>query len=364
MHALGVADVAGAGAAVALRSGRPARCSASTSPRATSSRCRSRCRTSSAALRPTPTSRATSPRSSPPISSAPACSRRSIRRPTSRRSPTSTRCRAFPTGAPSTRRRWSPAASPPGRRAAQGRVPAVGRVRRPAARRPAIFHHARQLAAHRPHHLGRDLRAAHRREGLFRQPRRVRRRDRPEGAPHQAARHHGSGRRQRALPHARRRPRADAALLAVDAGDHLHVLRPGRAAGLSAQHRDRPARDRRQFPRHDVRAALLARRPARDHEPAAGRQLQPLRHGSALEGDDAADRHAGDRHRAVLFAGRHAHLLRVRSRRQPADLRHGRGGGAAQRISFGEGTYSTPVWSPRGDYIAFTKQAGASSPSA
>ena len=33
-------------------------------------------------------------------------------------------------------------------------------------------------------------------------------------------------------------------------------------------------------------------------------------------------------------------------------------GGAAQRISFGgEGTYSTPVWSPRGDYIAFTKQA-------
>ncbi|HEX9237879.1 MAG TPA: Tol-Pal system protein TolB, partial [Xanthobacteraceae bacterium] len=33
------------------------------------------------------------------------------------------------------------------------------------------------------------------------------------------------------------------------------------------------------------------------------------------------------------------------------------GGGAAQRISFGDGTYSTPVWSPRGDYIAFTRQA-------
>ena len=32
------------------------------------------------------------------------------------------------------------------------------------------------------------------------------------------------------------------------------------------------------------------------------------------------------------------------------------GGGAAQRISFGEGSYSTPVWSPRGDAIAFTKQ--------
>ena len=35
-------------------------------------------------------------------------------------------------------------------------------------------------------------------------------------------------------------------------GDHLHGLRPGRSARLSAQHRDRPARDRRQFPRHDV----------------------------------------------------------------------------------------------------------------
>jgi TolB protein len=35
----------------------------------------------------------------------------------------------------------------------------------------------------------------------------------------------------------------------------------------------------------------------------------------------------------------------------------GASGGNAQRISFGgEGIYSTPVWSPRGDYIAFTKQ--------
>jgi len=34
------------------------------------------------------------------------------------------------------------------------------------------------------------------------------------------------------------------------------------------------------------------------------------------------------------------------------------GGGAARRISFGEGRYSTPVWSPRGDYIAFTKLSG------
>ena len=33
-------------------------------------------------------------------------------------------------------------------------------------------------------------------------------------------------------------------------------------------------------------------------------------------------------------------------------------GGAVQRFSRGEGRYSTPVWSPRGDFIAFTKQAG------
>ncbi len=38
------------------------------------------------------------------------------------------------------------------------------------------------------------------------------------------------------------------------------------------------------------------------------------------------------------------------------------GGGPAQRISFDQAdpgaSYSTPVWSPRGDYIAFTKQGG------
>ena len=36
----------------------------------------------------------------------------------------------------------------------------------------------------------------------------------------------------------------------------------------------------------------------------------------------------------------------------------GGGEATAQRISFGEGRYSTPVWSPRGDLIAFTKMAG------
>ena len=35
-------------------------------------------------------------------------------------------------------------------------------------------------------------------------------------------------------------------------------------------------------------------------------------------------------------------------------------GSGQRRISFGEGRYSTPVWSPRGDLIAFTKQTGGS----
>ena len=33
-------------------------------------------------------------------------------------------------------------------------------------------------------------------------------------------------------------------------------------------------------------------------------------------------------------------------------------GSDQRRISFGNGSYATPVWSPRGDYIAFTKIEG------
>ncbi len=33
-------------------------------------------------------------------------------------------------------------------------------------------------------------------------------------------------------------------------------------------------------------------------------------------------------------------------------------GSGVQRISFGEGRYGSPVWSPRGDLIAFTKIQG------
>ena len=49
--------------------------------------------------------------------------------------------------------------------------------------------------------------------------------------------------------------------------------------------------------------------------------------------------------------------LRIRSWRHSTDLRDERPAAAgAKRISFGDGRYSTPVWSPKGDFIAFTKQ--------
>ena len=37
----------------------------------------------------------------------------------------------------------------------------------------------------------------------------------------------------------------------------------------------------------------------------------------------------------------------------------GAGGGGAKRISYGGGRYGTPVWSPRGDLIAFTRYGGS-----
>ena len=39
-------------------------------------------------------------------------------------------------------------------------------------------------------------------------------------------------------------------------------------------------------------------------------------------------------------------------------------GSDEQRITFGAGRYATPVWSPRGDLIAFTKPTAANSTSA
>src|SRR5262249_37494115 len=106
-------------------------------------------------------------------------------------------------------------------------------------------------------------------------------------------------------------------------GNHLHVLWTGTAARQSAQSRVRPARGRRELSGHDLLAALCARRAARDHEPAAGRQREYLSDGSALEGHDAAHRHGRHRYGAIVLTRWLAHLLRVRSRWPSTSLCHG-----------------------------------------
>ena len=77
-----------------------------------------------------------------------------------------------------------------------------------------------------------------------------------------------------------------------------------------------------------------------------------------LAAHDAADRRCRDRHQPVLFAGRLADRVRVRPRRLAAALRHER-----RRLEPAphhlrrRARYATPVWSPRGDLIAFTRRS-------
>jgi len=108
---------------------------------------------------------------------------------------------------------------------------------------------------------------------------------------------------------------------------------------------------------HDLCAALFTRWPARRDEPPAGRQRQSVRDGFALEGDDAIDRYGGDRYLASYSPTETASGFESDRGGKQQIYVMSAAGGRAQRISFEEGTYSTPVWSPRGDYIAFTKQA-------
>ena len=77
----------------------------------------------------------------------------------------------------------------------------------------------------------------------------------------------------------------------------------------------------RRFPRHDLRAALLARRQPGRPQPRRERREQHL---FALDlrtpPADAADRRQRDRHLAVLFAGRQPDRVQLRPRRLAAAL--------------------------------------------
>ena len=119
-------------------------------------------------------------------------------------------------------------------------------------------------------------------KGFFDSPRRLRRRERPEGEAAQAAGRDGHGRRQRQIPQRRRGARRHPALFAFRAAGRLYVVRRRRSEGDAAQSRNRAARGGRQFSRHDLRAPLFAGRP-RDRDVALGRrEHQPLHDGPAL----------------------------------------------------------------------------------
>ena len=193
--------------------GPPPPSSSSTSPRAWSSRCRSRSASSTARAPSARSSGATSPTWSAPTSSARGCSGRSTGAPSSSRR---SELRALPRFADW--RQINAQALVTGEvtrcreRRSGGRVPALGRVRRHPAARPALRDHADnwRRVAHKVADAVYERITGETR--LFRHPDRLRRRERPGDRARQAAGDHGSGRRQPRIPYRRRRSRADAAL--------------------------------------------------------------------------------------------------------------------------------------------------------
>ena len=141
---------------------------------------------------------------------------------------------------------------------------------------------------------------------------------------------------------------------------YLAYAEDAAAARLSAQHRHRPARVLGDFPGmtfaprfspdgNRVVLSVSAERPAATSTTST---CAPAR--------CAPDQQAGDRHLAVLFAGRRQIVFNSDRGGSQQLYVMSADGGDARRISFGEGRYATPVWSPRGDYIAFTKIDGGS----
>jgi len=116
------------------------------------------------------------------------------------------------------------------------------------------------------------------------------------------------------------------------------------------------------FPACRLRRAFR-RTASAGHEPAAGRQFQPVRDDlrskttTRLTDTPAIDT-------SPSYSPTAPGCASSPTVRKAADLRDARNrrSGAAHLVW--RGSYSTPVWSPRGDYIAFTKQAADNSPSA
>ena len=275
--------------------------------------------------------------------------------------PPPTRCRASPTGGRSMRRRWSSAPSarqPDGRLRAEFRLWDVFAGQQIAGQQ--YLRRPRELAAGRPHHRRRDLRAADRREGLLRHAA-------SSSSTRPARRTSASSASRswtRTAPMSATSPRATDLVLtprfSPTSQDIAYMsYERRRAERLSPQRRDRPAPAGRRFSRHDLRAALLARRAAR--RASASQQggntnifdmdLQTRgapRSSPTPRRSTPAPSYSPDGAQIVFESDRGgSQQLYVMN----AD------GSNPQRITFGEGSYSTPVWSPRGDLIAFTRQA-------
>ncbi len=169
-----------------------------------------------------------------PTWSARACSSRSTGPPSSIACATSTRRRASRTGGPSMPRRWW-SGGPAGRRTGGWSASFASGTCFPGRQLAASDSPSpRRTGAGWPSGGRPGVRAAHRREGLFRHPGRLHRRDRPQGAPQQAPRHHGPGRRQHAAAEPGRELVLTPALQPHVPGDHLHAVHRRPAARVPA----------------------------------------------------------------------------------------------------------------------------------
>jgi TolB protein len=240
------------------------------------------------------------------------------------------------------------------------RVPPVGRVRRGAAGGTRLHHPGDQLAARGAHHLGRDLQEDHRRGRLFRHAHRLHLETGPrDRRVKRLAIMDQDGANHRFLTDGRTLV-ADAALLALGAGDHLphaYVNNAPRASYLSTSTAAAGGRGRLPGMTFAPRFSPDGNRViCRCRRKACRTSIRGPRTGGS--GGSPARRRA---RRLALLLARRAQIVFNSDRGGDQQIYvMDAGGGNIRRISFGRGRYATPVWSPRGDLIAFTRFGGGS----